>query len=692
MCGIFGYANYLTNKSKGEISDILINGLQRIEYRGYDSAGCTLQDTKNENFVLFREVGKVKKLKSYVESQKVLDLSEKVENHVGIAHTRWATHGQPSERNTHPLRSDKSGKFMCVHNGIITNYKELKSYLETKNFQFESETDTEVAAKLALLFYNSMVKKNENVTFVEIIKKVIKNCDGAYAFVFISTYFPNEMVAVRKSSPLLIGIKTDSKITFDFLDVNYGSKIDEEIVTMPANMSPMNSTEDLRLFNSFKMHHTDVDNNQMEIFLASDASAIIEHTKKVIYLEDDDIAHIAHGSLSIHRSNTRECDKNKQNTREIKNIETELAQIMKGNHEHFMMKEILEQPDSVVNTMRGRINFDKNEVILGGLQSYLRTIKKSTRLVFIACGTSYHSCMATRALFEELVDIPVQIELSSDFIDRRGLITRGDCCFFISQSGETADTILALRYCQERGALCIGISNTVGSTISRDTDCGVHINAGPEIGVASTKAYTSQYVSLVLISLLLSQDNLLYSERRKQIIAGLKNIDSLIKQTLKLGDSIKQMSYETLKNHQNMFIIGRGYQYATCMEGALKIKELTYIPTEGILAGELKHGPIALIDENVNVIIIVSNDRELVKTQNAVQQILARGAKPLIICNSELIPEFKGLHTIGVPSTVDCLQGLISILPMQLLAYHVAVAKGYDVDCPRNLAKSVTVE
>lgn len=695
MCGIFGYANFLTARKKKEIADILVNGLRRIEYRGYDSAGCAIQSDDNKQFTLFREVGKVENLNKHIQSQNSIDLDRTVESHVGIAHTRWATHGRPSTENTHPLRSDKNGKFICVHNGIITNFKELRAYLESKNMKFESETDTEVAAKLALLFYNDMVKREEEPSFIEIVKRVAKNCHGAFAFVFISSLFPNEMVAVRKSSPLLIGIRTQSKLTLDFLDVNFGSKKDDDtksILLAHKYISPMNSTEDLRLFESFKIHNTNLEDNQMELFLASDASAIIEHTKKVIYLEDDDIAYIAKGNLHIHRPNSLENDLVKKNTREVHTIETELAEIMKGSYKHFMLKEIFEQPESMVNTMRGRINFDTNEVLLGGLQSYIRTIKKSSRIIFIACGTSYHACLANRTLFEELVDIPVQVEISSDFIDRRGIITRSDSCFFVSQSGETADTILALRYCQERGALCIGITNTVGSTISRETNCGVNINAGPEIGVASTKAYTSQYVSLILIALMLSQDNLSQRKRREEIIEGLRGIGSLVKQTLKLNNVIERLSKEELKNEKNLVILGRGYQHATCLEGALKIKELTYIPTEGILSGELKHGPIALIDETSRVIFVVSNDRDVAKAQNAVQQILTRKGKLIVICAMDLMKEYESLPCIGVPSTVDCLQGLLSVIPMQLLAYHISVAKGYDVDCPRNLAKSVTVE
>ncbi|TBU02594.1 glutamine--fructose-6-phosphate aminotransferase [Hamiltosporidium magnivora] len=697
MCGIFAYANFLTKKSKKEISEILTNGLRRMEYRGYDSAGICIQDNSNSRYSVFKTPGKVQSLVDFVEKQNETDMESETTNHVGIAHTRWATHGQPSERNSHPIRSDPSGMFIVVHNGIITNHQTIRAYLESKGHVYESDTDTESAAKLALYFYKESIKKGEKPDFIKIVKKVIKNCQGAFAFIFISPVFPNEIVAVRKSSPLLIGIKTVQKMTLDFFDVSFGTEKDDEpgsplmhqntVANSPA-LSPLFRDCHISTLQS-------TPTSQMEMFLASDTAAIIEHTKKVIYLEDNDIAYITNGNLVIHRPNSKEKDQFKSEVREIQTIKTELTQIMKGNFEHFMMKEIYEQTDSVINTMRGRVNYDESTICLGGLKSYISNIKRSQRLIFVACGTSYHSSLANRAIFEELIDIPVSIELASDFIDRRCPIFRSDCVFFISQSGETADTILALRYCLERGALCVGITNTVGSTISRETHCGVHINAGPEIGVASTKAYTSQYIALLLIALQLSQDNLSHKERRTEIIQGLKNISGLIKNTLESDRKLKEFSTKVLGSRvdlKSLLILGRGYQHATCLEGALKIKEVSYIHSEGILTGELKHGPLALIDENMCIIVIVTKDMLYEKTLNAVQQILARKGKPIIICSNDLIKEFDGLDVIGVPGTVDCLQGLLTVIPLQLISYHLAVARGYDVDCPRNLAKSVTVE
>lgn len=344
----------------------------------------------------------------------------------------------------------------------------------------------------------------------------------------------------------------------------------------------------------------------IEFFIASDPSAIVEHTKRVLYLEDDDVAHIAEGDLHIHRLKREENDKGP--TRTIQTLEIEIANIMKGSFDHFMQKEIYEQPESVVNTMRGRVNFKEHRILLGGLKAYLSSIRRCRRIVFCACGTSYHSALATRAIFEELTEIPVSVELASDFLDRKCPIFRDDVCVFVSQSGETADTILALRYCLERGALCVGITNTVGSTISRETHCGVHINAGPEIGVASTKAYTSQYIALLLMAIQLSEDRMSMTERRKEIIDELAKLPEHIKTVLAIDGELKKLASEKLNKEKSLLIMGRGYQNATCLEGALKIKEVSYMHSEGILAGELKHGPLALVDEFMPVILIMTKD------------------------------------------------------------------------------------
>ncbi|CAJ0838681.1 8562_t:CDS:2 [Entrophospora sp. SA101] len=645
-----------------EIIDTLVSGLARLEYRGYDSAGLAVDGDESEEVLIYKQVGKVGALKKFVSEQQV-DFEKQFVNHCGMAHTRWATHGEPSSTNSHPHRSDPKAEFTVVHNGIITNYKELKLVLEKKNYIFETETDTEAVAKLAKYLYDSQ-KANQNLSFTSLVK-------GAFALIFKSVHFPNEIVATRRGSPLLIGVKTEKKLKVDFVDVEFGTddKVEPNLLTSPTDGHPKLRRSQSRAFLS-----EDGLPQPIEYFLASDPSAIVEHTKRVLYLEDDDIGHMSEGAV-----------------RSIQTLEIELAEIMKGSFDHFMQKEIFEQPESVVNTMRGRVNFENNKVTLGGLKAYLATIRRCRRLVFCACGTSYHSCVATRAIFEELTEIPISVELASDFLDRKTPIFRDDVCVFVSQSGETADTILALRYCLERGALCLGITNTVGSSISRETHCGVHINAGPEIGVASTKAYTSQYISLVMMAIQLSEDRSSMTQRRNEIISELNKLPNHIKEILTLDKELEQLAKDVLHKEKSLLIMGRGYQHATCLEGALKIKEVSYMHSEGILAGELKHGPLALIDENMPVILIMTKDSLYPKVQSALEQVSARKGQPIIICNDGDEGISNQYKTIRVPQTVDCLQGLLTIIPLQLLSYHLAVINGVDVDFPRNLAKSVSI-
>ncbi|GAA5801880.1 glutamine-fructose-6-phosphate transaminase [Helicostylum pulchrum] len=688
MCGIFGYCNFLCEKSRREVCDTLLNGLSRLEYRGYDSAGFSV-DGDNEDIIIMKQVGKVAALRKLVDEQPV-DFAKPFISQCGMAHTRWATHGQPSQINSHPQRSDENVEFAVVHNGIITNYKEIKLLLEKKGYVFESDTDTECVAKLTKYVFDS---HNKDMSFLELVKAVVKELEGSYAFIFKSTYFPNEIVATRRGSPLLIGVKTAKKLKVDFVDVEFGGH--KDAVGTDSSFAPVEgqdmSRPALNRSQSRAFLSEDGMPQPIEYFLASDASAIVEHTKRVLYMEDDDIAHIADGELHIHRVR-RSKEDNTPATRSIQTLEIELAEIMKGSFDHFMQKEIYEQPESVVNTMRGRVNFENHEVTLGGLRGFTHTIRRARRIIFIACGTSFHSCLATRSLFEELNQIGTQAELASDFLDRGSPVFRDDVCVFVSQSGETADTILAMRYCLERGALCVGVTNTVGSSISRETHCGVHINAGPEIGVASTKAYTSQYIALVMMALQLAEDTTSTQKRREEIIDSLYRLPGHIKEVLAIDNNLQKLALETLSEEKSLLILGRGYQHATCLEGALKIKEISYIHSEGILAGELKHGPLALIDEFMPIILVMTQDTLYPKVQSALEQVAARKGTPIIICNSgdqNLINRFK---TIEVPKTSDCLQGLVNIIPLQLLSYHLALIKGVDVDFPRNLAKSVTVE
>jgi glucosamine--fructose-6-phosphate aminotransferase (isomerizing) len=695
MCGIFGYVNFLKDKDRKELLEILCNGLARQEYRGYDSAGLGIDGDKPGQVVYFKEVGKVAGLRKRI-AESDIDTTKVVTSQVSIAHTRWATHGPPSTINCHPIRAGSSDEFVIVHNGIVTNAVALRQVLQRRGYKFETDTDTEAVAILTKYVWDSQPDKR--LTFTALVKTVLKELEGSFAFVFKSVHFPNELVTARRGSPLLIGVKTDKKLKVDFVDVEFaGADADTKTVDSlvpptsshlaPPSLGPKMSRRQSRNFIS-----EDGTPQPIEFFIASDAAAIVEHTKRVLYLEDDDIAHIANGQLHIHRLRRDESQPDTPATRSIETLEIEIAAIMKGKFDHFMQKEIYEQPESVVNTMRGRINFDDYKVTLGGLRSYLHIIRRGRRIVFCACGTSYHSALATRAIFEELTEIPVSVELASDFLDRKTPIFRDDVCVFVSQSGETADTILALKYCLERGALCVGVVNTVGSTISRETHCGVHINAGPEVGVASTKAYTSQYIALMLMALQLSEDRISFTPRRNAIIDSLRALPGQIKTVLALDSSLRELATGVLANSRSLLLMGRGYQHATCLEGALKIKEISYMHSEGILAGELKHGPLALIDENMPVIIVMTQDSLYPKVQSAFSQITARRAQPIVICNDGDDGIKQGVKTIRVPKTVDVLQGLLNVIPLQLLSYHLAIKNGFDVDFPRNLAKSVTTE
>lgn len=685
------------DKSRGEIVDNLLEGLRRLEYRGYDSTGISIDGDKRDETLIIKTPGKVLALNQKLDSMS-LNRDTVFENHVGIAHTRWATHGQPEYSNCHPHRSDPNCEFVIIHNGIITNFRELKTLLLSKGMQFESETDSECIAKLFKHVYDTNMKAGISLDFNELTKQVLYELEGSYGLLVKSSHYPGEICGTRKGSPLLIGVKTDRKLKVDFVDVefrdsaqdgviNHNTQAQEEMGLLPVTPSESN----LRTSQSRAFLSDDGLPMPVEFFLSSDPASVIQHTKKVLFLEDDDIAHIYDGELHIHRAKKAAGE---STTRQIQTLEMELNEIMKGPYKHFMQKEIFEQPDSTFNTMRGRLDFENSRVILGGIKSWLPTIRRCRRIIMIACGTSYHSCLATRSIFEELTEIPVSVELASDFLDRRSPVFRDDTCVFVSQSGETADSILALQYCLERGALTVGIVNSVGSSMSRQTHCGVHINAGPEIGVASTKAYTSQYIALVMFALSLSSDSISKSERRKEIIEGLKHIPQQIKTVLSLEDKIKSLCDSNLNDQKSLLLLGRGYQHATALEGALKIKEISYMHSEGVLAGELKHGVLALVDDKLPIIAFATKDSLFPKVVSAIEQVTAREGRPIIICNEghDVLAGGKALATLHVPLTVDCLQGLLNIIPLQLMSYWLAVNRGVDVDFPRNLAKSVTVE
>ncbi|GCE99446.1 glutamine--fructose-6-phosphate transaminase [Zygosaccharomyces mellis] len=721
MCGIFGYCNYLVERSRGEIIDTLVEGLQRLEYRGYDSTGIAIDGDTPDKTLLYKQIGKVDALKQEI-ARDAPERDIAFASHCGIAHTRWATHGEPRQINCHPQRSDSQNAFTVVHNGIITNFRELRTLLANRGYTFESDTDTECIAILFKHLYDENLSNGHELDFHELTKLVLTELEGSYGLLCKSVHYPEEVIATRKGSPLLIGVKSDKKLKVDFVDIEFpddtAGKPDTPLGSKNATPNAssrnlLNGNRRTRPFdgnnllpltaNEFNLRHSqsraflseDGTPNPVEFFVSSDAASVIKHTKKVLFLEDDDIAHIYDGELHIHRSRRPEVGASM--TRSIQTLEMELAQIMKGPYKHFMQKEIFEQPDSALNTMRGRIDFENGSIMLGGLKAWLPAVRRARRLIMIACGTSYHSCLATRAMFEELSEIPVSVELASDFLDRKCPVFRDDVCCFVSQSGETADTMLALNYCLERGALTLGIVNSVGSSISRATHCGVHINAGPEIGVASTKAYTSQYIALVMFALSLSDDRVSKIERRKDIIRGLHNIPDQIREVLQLESRIKELCQNDLKDHKSLLVLGRGYQFASALEGALKIKEISYMHSEGVLAGELKHGVLALVDEQLPIIAFGTRDSLFPKVVSSIEQVTARKGRPIIICNTNdevwaKKAETNKLLTLEVPQTVDCLQGLLNIIPLQLVSYWLAVNRGIDVDFPRNLAKSVTVE
>ncbi|KAM9890773.1 hypothetical protein OXX79_011193 [Metschnikowia pulcherrima] len=682
LCGIFGYVNFLVDKTRGEIIDNLIEGLSRLEYRGYDSTGIAVDAKEKGSSYIIKTPGKVKVLREEIKKQNI-DRSQVFDNHVGIAHTRWATHGQPEYSNCHPHRSDPTGEFIIVHNGIITNYRELKTLLLSKGYQFESETDTECIAKLFKHIYDTNAKAGYYLDLNELTKQVLYELEGSYGLLVKSSHFPGEVCGTRKGSPLLVGVKTERKLKVDFVDVEFPDNQD--------NLAINNPEGNLRTSQSRAFFAEDGIPSPAEFFFSSDPASVVQHTKKVLFLEDDDIAHVYDGELHIHRA--KKISANEPTQRQIQTLEMELNEIMKGPYKHFMQKEIFEQPDSTFNTMRGRIDFENNSINLGGLKAWLPTIRRCRRIIMIACGTSYHSCLATRSIFEELTDIPVTVELASDFLDRKSPVFRDDTCVFVSQSGETADSMMALQYCLERGALTIGVVNSVGSSMSRQTHCGVHINAGPEIGVASTKAYTSQYIALVMIALSLSNDSISKRNRHIEIIEGLKHIPEQIKKVLLLEDKIKQLCDDFLNEQKSLLLLGRGYQFATALEGALKIKEISYMHSEGVLAGELKHGVLALVDKELPIIAFATRDSLFPKVMSAIEQVTARDGRPIVICNEgDDVMSGKAYATLHVPLTVDCLQGLLNVIPLQLMSYWLAVNRGIDVDFPRNLAKSVTVE
>ncbi len=613
MCGIVAYIG------SREAYPILIKGLRRLEYRGYDSAGVALLN--KGNLSVYKKEGKVAVLEDFAKNHDIA-------GNIGIGHTRWATHGVPCDRNAHPHLSN-SHRLAIIHNGIIENYASLKAELETRGYVFESDTDTEVLLNLI-----EDIQKEEKRTIEEAVRVALNEVVGAYAIVVIDKNEPDKIIAARKGSPLVIGI------------------------------------------------------GQNEFFVASDASPIIEYTNNVVYLNDEEFAVLnRNGQLDIKTLG------NLEKTPYIQKLEMDLEKIEKGGYEHFMLKEIYEQPQVILDCMRGRMNAEQGWIKLGGVNEYATRINNAKRIIITACGTSWHSGLIGEYLIEELARVPVEVEYASEFRYRNPIVTQNDVVLAISQSGETADTLSAIQIAKERQALIYGICNVIGSSIAREAHAGSYTHAGPEIGVASTKAFTVQVTILTLMALQLAQSKGTISQSRlRTILYEMEQVPEKVKQTLKLDVKIKEIAAKYFEA-KNFLYLGRGLAFPIALEGALKLKEISYIHAEGYPAAEMKHGPIALIDENMPVVFIATNKSAHEKIVSNIQEVKARKGKviAIILEGDETI---KGLADdyIEVPDTDELLSPLVAIVPLQLLSYHIALMRGCNVDQPRNLAKSVTVE
>ena len=612
MCGIVAYIGQRDSAS------LIIKGLKRLEYRGYDSSGIAII---NENGLgVFKKKGKV------VDLENVLNKGL-ISANIGIGHTRWATHGEPNDVNAHPHKSN-SGRFAIIHNGIIENYSSIKQILVNKGYVFHSQTDTEV-----LVNFIEEIQKTKQCDLPEAVRVALKEVVGAYAIVVLDAENPDQLVAARKGSPLVIGI------------------------------------------------------GKGEYFFASDATPIIEYTKEVVYLDDLEIAVVNSDGLTI---------KNLQNEEQdpyIQTVELELEAIEKGGYDHFMLKEIFEQPKSISDCLRGRVNADDAIIQLGGLRNHISKLAKAKRIVFVACGTSWHAGLVGEYLFEELARINVEVEYASEFRYRNPIIKEGDFVIAISQSGETADTLAALELAKSKGAVILGVCNVVGSSISRITEAGVYTHAGPEIGVASTKAFTAQVTVLTMIAIATAQaKGTIDDETYRRLLIELAAIPQKVEEILKSAEEIKDIS-KLFTFASNFIFLGRGLNFPVALEGALKLKEISYIHAEGYPAAEMKHGPIALIDEDMPVVFIATKDSSYEKVVSNIQEVKARKGRVIAIV-SEGDVQVKEMvdFAIEVPNTDEILQPLLTVIPLQLLSYYIAVMRGRNVDQPRNLAKSVTVE
>ncbi|SEU01511.1 glutamine--fructose-6-phosphate transaminase (isomerizing) [Hymenobacter actinosclerus] len=612
MCGIVAYIGHR------EACPIILKGLHRLEYRGYDSAGVALLD--GEELTVYKKKGKVAELEGFI-------AEKNTRANIGMGHTRWATHGEPNDVNAHPHYST-SERIAIIHNGIIENYAALKEHLQQQGHVFHSDTDTEVFVNLI----EEIQKKNQG-SLEQAVRLALHEVVGAYAIVVLSKDNPGQLIAARKGSPLVVGI------------------------------------------------------GENEFFLASDATPIIEYTSDVVYVNDYELVVIRDGEMDL-----RSREDVKQ-TPYIQKLELELDRIEKGGYEHFMLKEIFEQPRSILDSMRGRLELEAGHLNMGGVRAYERKFVNAERILIVACGTSWHAGLVAEYLLEDLARVPVEVEYASEFRYRNPVITERDIVIAISQSGETADTLAALELAKSRGATIFGICNVVGSSIARATDAGAYTHAGPEIGVASTKAFTAQVTVLTLLAMIVGHKRgTLTDTRLRELMVELETIPAKVEKALELNTEIMQIA-EIFKDSTNFLYLGRGYNFPVALEGALKLKEISYIHAEGYPAAEMKHGPIALIDENMPVVVIATKDSSYEKVVSNIQEVKARKGRIIaVVTEGDTVIPAMAEFTIEVPATSEVLMPLVSVVPLQLLSYHIAVLRGCNVDQPRNLAKSVTVE
>lgn len=614
MCGIVGYIG------PRQAYPIIINGLKRLEYRGYDSAGIAIINPKNHSYNIYKYKGKVADLENNT-------IGKDIAGNIGIGHTRWATHGEPNDINAHPHAS-MNKKFIIIHNGIIENYARLKKRLEDRFYKFTSQTDTEVLVNLIEYIY---IKGQVSAEIA--IRLALTKVEGAYGILVLCADEPDTVFAARKGSPLVVGI------------------------------------------------------GEGEYFFASDATPIIEHTNRVVFLNDNDVAIVKPDQITF------KTIMNVPVTPTIQELDMDIGEIEKGGYEHFMLKEIFEQPRAIEDTIRGRISLDKNEITLGGLFNVMDKLVNAKRIIIVGCGTSWHAGLVGEYLIEDIARIPVEVEYASEFRYRNPVLFPDDIIIAISQSGETADTLAAIKLAKQSGCTVLGICNVVGSSIPRETHAGVYTHAGPEIGVASTKAFTAQVTVLTMVAVLLGyKRNNISREQYQFLIENIYSIPLKIEKTLEQSEKIKELA-EKYYNISNSLYLGRGYLFPVALEGALKLKEISYIHAEGYPAAEMKHGPIALIDEHMPVIVLASKDKSYEKIVSNIQEVKARkGIVIAVVTEGDDTIVNLADYIIEVPQTPDILTPLISVIPLQLLSYYIAVLRGCNVDQPRNLAKSVTVE